>query len=248
MGARNMNFALQLWSINEELEKDFYGTLDKVAKMGYSDVEFAGYGGRSAPELKKELDKLGLNAVSSHIPLDRLKNNLQDEIEYNLTIGSKYLVCPLAKSESLSDVDRLTDILNNAASEAKKYGLKVAYHNHGHEFKKIDDEYILDLIIKNTTGISLEIDVFWLKHAGLDPIEYIKKCGERATLIHLKQIDINNRNVDFSNGIIDMREIINTSRYAEHFIIEQERLSPTPLLSAMNNLEFMLRQHSLHVV
>jgi len=75
--------------------------------------------------------------------------------------------------------------------------------------------------------------------SGLDPAEYIKKCGNRATLIHLKQIDANNRNVDFSDGIIDMLEIINASKCAEHFIIEQGRLSPTPLLSAERNLEWM---------
>jgi len=242
-----MDFALQLWSINTKLEKDFYGTLEKVAKMGYTGVEFAGYGQKPAAELKKNLDKYGLIAVGSHISLDKLKNNLQDEIEYSLAIGNKYLVCPWAKLENRADIDELANILNHAANEAKKHGLKIAYHNHNHEFEKIDGQYILDTLIKNTTDVAFEIDIFWVKHAGLDPIEYIKKCGDRAPLIHLKQIDPNKKNVDFSEGIIDMLQIIKASKYAEHFIIEQERLAPTPLASAKNNINWMRDVSASHI-
>jgi len=236
-----MDFALQLWSINTELEKDFYGTLEKVAQMGYIGVEFAGYGGKDATELKEKLDEYGLTAVGSHIPLDRLKNNLQEEIEYNLAIGNEHLICPWAKLESYADVIELADSLNDIACRLKKYGLKIAYHNHEHEFKKIGKEYILDLLIENTADVALEIDVFWVKYAGIDPVEYIKKCGKQALFIHLKQMCIDKKNVDFSDGIIDMVEIVKASKYAKYFIIEQERLAPVPLISAKNNIEWMER-------
>ncbi|MCL2837709.1 MAG: sugar phosphate isomerase/epimerase [Oscillospiraceae bacterium] len=235
-----MDFALQLWSINEELEMDFYGTFEKVAKMGYAGVEFAGYGGKSAKELKSKLDEYGLSVAGSHVPLDRLKNSLQEEIEYNLEIGNKFLVCPRAEFSRRDDVYELIDILNNAASEAKKHGLILAYHNHAREFEKIDGEYILDLLIKHVPDLALEIDVFWVKYAGLDPVKYIKQCGDRASLVHLKQINGDKKNVDFSDGVIDMFEIISASKYAKHFIVEQEKATSAPMLSAKRNLEWMI--------
>jgi len=235
-----MDLALQLWSINTELEKDFYGTLKKVAEMGYKGVEFAGYGGNSAQELKVKLEEYGLISVGSHISLERIKDNLKNEIEYNLVIGSKYLTCPRANLKSYADVDNLTDILNNAATESKKYGLQIAYHNHNQEFEKIGEEYILDLLMRNTIDVVFEIDVFWVKYAGLNPVDYIQKCGKKASLIHLKQIDAAKKCVDFSNGIIDMLKVVEASKYAKYFIVEQDRFTLNPLASAKNNLAWML--------
>ena len=90
----NIPVAVQMYTLREESEKDFVGTLKKVAEIGYQGVEFAGYYGMSAKNLKKVIDDLGLKAASSHIPLDALKEDLSSVIAYQHEIGSSKIVCP----------------------------------------------------------------------------------------------------------------------------------------------------------
>jgi len=234
-----MNFSLQLWSVRDDISKDFFGTLESLAEMGYKGVEFAGYGDIPAAEMKAKLDELGLKATGSHIQFDRFRDNLQEEIEYNKTVGNEYLICPYGATETRAQVDEIVEVLQNAAIEAKKHGMKVGYHNHAHEFETIDGEYALDLIAAGAPDIILELDIFWVVKAGLDPIEYIEKCGSRAEIIHLKQIGADKEQCDIPDGETDMFEIISAAKFAKFFVIEQETETPPPMESAHRNLEFM---------
>ena len=85
---------LQLYTLREEMAEDFVGTLEKVADIGYTGVEFAGYGDLSARELKNHLDRLGLKACGSHVGYDEIVNNTEAVIEYSLKIDNDYIVCP----------------------------------------------------------------------------------------------------------------------------------------------------------
>src|SRR5690606_27519362 len=91
----NIPVAVQMFTLREEADKDFEGTLRKVAEIGYNGVEFAGYGGLPVEKVRALLDELGLKAASSHVGLDELKNNLPKVIEDQKILGSKYLVCRL---------------------------------------------------------------------------------------------------------------------------------------------------------
>jgi len=238
-----MNFSLQLWSVKDDIAKDYFGTLEAIAKMGYKGVELAGYGDIPAVEMKAKLDELGLIATGTHISMDRMRDNLAEEIEYNKTVGNEYLICPFAHLDTPEQLDELVEVLNNATTEAAKHGLKVGYHNHDFEFKKFDGEYILDLIAARCPDIILELDMCWVVYAGLDPVEYIEKCGARAELIHLKQLNSDRKQCDFPEGTIDMFAIIEAAKFAKHFVIEQETWEELPAMeSARRNIEFMLKK------
>lgn len=219
-----MKAGLQVWSLNGVLDDDIKKKLALAAESGFDGVEFAGFGGLSAEEMKAELEKNSLRAFGSHSGIEIFRDSLNEELEYLRTIGAKYMIIPWATYENgMQDVDDVATLLNSASETAKKYGIKVGYHNHSQEFKKIDDKYILDLLIEKTTDdVVFEVDVFWVTYAGVDPYEYVKAKGKRIELIHMKQIDEKKENVMLPDGLIDFARICESAKYAKEFVVEQE--------------------------
>jgi Sugar phosphate isomerases/epimerases len=188
---KKLRVAVQLYSVRDVLEKDFFGTLKAVKDMGYEGVEFAGYYGNSAPSIKAALDELGLVAVSSHTPLDAFLQDLAGIIAFHKTLGCEYIAVPWLDEKRRPGTDQwpsVTKSILEIATALKKEGMKLLYHNHDFEFLKIKDEYALDLLYK-TIGPELletELDTCWVKFAGEDPAAYIRKYSGRAPIVHLK--------------------------------------------------------------
>ena len=230
-----MEISLQLYSIHEETTKDFAGSVKKVGEIGFQGVEFAGYGGLTSGEQKKLLAESGLYSVGTHCGLPVFTDHFEEELQYSKSIGSKYIICPYARLDTMEQIDQLAQVLNAAAVKAAKEGIKVGYHNHDHEFIQIDGRYALDLLAEKTSDdVVLELDVFWVAYAGVDPVEYIKKWGKRVELIHIKQIDAKKANVDVAEGIIDMQQIKDAAIYANYFVLEHEEYDK-PVWDALLN-------------
>ncbi|WFR58098.1 sugar phosphate isomerase/epimerase [Anaerocolumna sp. AGMB13025] len=237
-----MEVSLQLYSIHEETKKDFRASVEQVAKLGYSGVEFAGYGGLSAEELKSLLKENNLYSVGTHTGLQVFENSFDEELKLSKAIGSKYIICPYAEVDTIEKIDKLVNLLNSAAKKAAGEGIKVGYHNHAHEFTEIDGRFPLDIIAENTDdNVILELDVFWVAYAGVDPVEYIKKWGKKVELIHLKQMDGDKANVDMADGILDMKKIKDASVYANYFVVEHEEYDK-PVWDGIKNDFDYLRQ------
>jgi sugar phosphate isomerase/epimerase len=230
-----MEISLQLYSIHEETKQDFTGSVKRVAEIGFRGVEFAGYGGLTAEEQVQLLKENGLYSVGTHCGLPVFENNFEEELAYSKAIGSRYIICPYSELGTLEQVEHLAGVLNEAADKAAKVGIKVGYHNHAHEFDKIDGQYAMDLLMEKTSEqVVLELDVFWAAYAGVDPVEYIKKWGKRVELIHIKQIDGDKANVDIADGIIDMGKIKEAAQYATYFVLEHEEYDK-PVWDALKN-------------
>lgn len=234
--------ALQLYTLREETQKDFIGTLEKVAEIGYEGVEFAGYGGLKASELRKTLDKLGLKAAGSHVGIELLKNNLEEVIDYNLEIGNKYIVCPWNEYKSREDYIETAKLFNKIGEKCREKGLEFCYHNHNHEFEIYDGEYGLDILYKNTDKdlVKAEIDAYWVTYAGVDPVEYLKKFSNRLPLIHLKDMDKEDRSfTEIGNGIINFKEVIKIAKEngVKWLIVEQDVCKRPPIESVKISFE-----------
>lgn len=224
----NLPVALQLYSLREETKKDFIGTLEKVAEIGYKGVEFAGFGDIPADRMKDCLDSLGLKAVGSHTSLDLLKNSFDKIVEYNHKIGNSNIICPYNEYKSRQDYIEAAKLYNKIGEKCKEKGFEFHYHNHAHEFEIFDGEYGLDIIFKETSSklVKAEIDTCFVKVAGLDPAAYIKKYKGRCPLLHLKDVEEGGTNgtVEIGNGILDFKGIIDAAMYADvkWLIVEQE--------------------------
>lgn len=234
--------ALQLYTLREETEKDFLGTLEKVAKMGYEGVEFAGYGGLTATKIKSELDRLNLKAAGTHVGIDRLENNLKKEIEFCHAIGCKYIVFPWSTYENKKDFEDIALFLRKIGEECKKNDLTLCYHNHAHEFKKIEGQYGLDIIYEQVEldYLKAEIDTYWVKYAGIDPIEYMKKYADRIPLIHIKDMDMDTREfTEIGRGTMNIDAIIKFAMEngTQWLIVEQDICKRSPLESVKISID-----------
>jgi sugar phosphate isomerase/epimerase len=230
-----MDVSLQLYSIHEETGKDFRGSIQKVGSIGYKGVEFAGYGGLTAEEMAALLQENNLYSVGTHCGLSVFEDSFDEELKYSKTIGSKYIICPWADVNTMEEIDHLVKVLNDASEKAAKENIKVGYHNHAHEFEKVDGKFALDWIAEKTNdNVILELDVFWVAYAGVDPVEYIEKWGKKVELIHIKQINENKGNVDVADGIIDMKQIKDAAKHATYFVVEHEEFDK-PVWDAIHN-------------
>ncbi len=233
--------ALQLYTVRQECEKDFRKALEKVAQSGYEGVEFAGFWGLDAIELKKHLKNLGLKPAGCHAGLTELKERLEELIEYNNEIGSKHIACARSKWESRDEMLKIAAFLDEAGEKCKNNGLILSYHNHAHELEVLDGKYGLDLLYQNTKSdnVKAEIDTFWVKYAGLDPAGYVGRYPGRCPLVHIKDMDRNKGFTEVGTGIMDIEGIVSASANAgcEWLIVEQDKCS----LPAMESVEISCR-------
>ena len=237
-------FAIQLYSVKDETEKDFIGTLKKLGKngLGYTGVEFAGFGGVSADEMKKALADNRLKAIGSHTMPDRLLENIDEEIAYHKTIGAEYIICPWADMESKADVLALAQKLTPISEKITAAGLKFGYHNHAHEFVKDEGEYLLDILFDNLpAGTVMELDIFWSEYADVDSLAYMEKNKNRLEILHVKQIGENKKNVELNKGFIDFEEVIKKAQTmgVKHFVLEQEEYEKSPIASVENAIKYI---------
>lgn len=239
----NKEFGLQLYSVRDAMEQDYMGTIEKVAAYGYTTVEFAGYGGYSAAELKAKLDDLGIQAISTHTGMETLEGDaLIPTMEFLRELDCPYAMVPWYDTGSMENLEKLAGVLNHAAKVGAEYGVTVGYHNHGHDFNLIDGVSAMDRLIAMTDdAVKMELDVFWAKHADVDPFEFVKANAKRIGLLHLKQIDGEKNSVDLPDGVIDMKALCELGRSLgiEKFIVEQEAYPVSSMDSAEKNAAYL---------
>ena len=233
---------LQLYSLRDETARDFRGTVAKVAEMGCSGVEFAGYGGLKPNEMAQLLKDNGLKAYSTHFgSIVKTEAEWDFEIEMALAAGYKYLICPGHKVENRDDALGLAELLNQAADRMRPHGLSIGYHNHAREFVVKEGEILMETVLKNTLPeVVMQFDVFWVAYAGYDPLRFIRKYAGRQPLMHLKELGPDRRsNVECGTGVLDFEAIIHAGKEAgvRHFIVEQEEYTLPPLESCKVSLD-----------
>lgn len=188
---RKIQVGVQLYSVRNLCAKDLPGTLKAIKAIGYAGVEFAGYYGRSAKELKQMLDDNGLVACGTHTGVDTIQpNKIQETIDFNKTIGNKFLIVPGMKAETKEDWLNRAKEFNVAAVAAKAAGMYVGYHNHQHEFKTtFDGVCAWEIFFGNTSpDVCIQMDVGHVVSAGEEPIKWLKKFPNRARTFHAKEI------------------------------------------------------------
>lgn len=239
-------FNLQLYSVKHTLDDDFEGTLRAISDMGYDGVEFAGnYGGLTGAELNEFLESVGLTAVSAHISLEELENNFDYHKDILKACDCRYMICPWADVKTAKDAQALGKRLEAISEKCAMNGFLFGYHNHAHEFATAENgDYLFDIIMDNAGPLTLcQFDVYWIKFAGADIDEMIRKYAGRINLMHLKQFDIKDEkkyNSTLDKGLINFAEVMRTAKMlgTEHFIIEQEGDGSQELADARTNIIF----------
>ncbi len=184
---------VQLYTVRDAMKADVAGTLAKVAKVGYNDVEFAGYFDHTPKQIREILDQNHLQAPSAHVEFTTLGEGWPKVLEAAHTVGHKLLVCPWIPEEVGKGQDRWqksAEAFNKAGEASKKAGIQFAYHNHNFEFKEESYGKPYDLMLTHTDAglVKFEADLFWMILSGNDPIAYMEKYPGRFAAFHVKDM------------------------------------------------------------
>ncbi|GGA22067.1 sugar phosphate isomerase/epimerase family protein [Paenibacillus physcomitrellae] len=223
--------ALQLYTVREQMEQDFEGTLRKVAELGYQGVEFAGFYGRTKEQVKALLEENGLTAVGAHTSLDLLLNHLDEQIEINQFIGNNKLIVPYVAEQDRNRWPEIIADIKRVAETCSAKGITLMYHNHDFELtQQLDGETVLDTIFEAVPAslLEVELDSCWVEFAGFDAVSYIEKYKGRMPLLHLKDVkkkeDGSPETVELGAGELDIKRIADAAIEAdvEWLIVEQD--------------------------
>lgn len=181
----------QVYSAREEASKDLLGTLKQLKALGYDGVEFAGFYGHTAEEVKAMLDESGLVAFSDHVPFALIEKDMFGVIRDHLTIGCKYIAVPYLDDAHRPGQPGFADVLRTIVKFGRlcrEAGIQLLYHNHDFEFVKLSGMYALDFLYAAVEPelLKMEIDTCWVNYSGENPAEYARKYTGRAPIVHIK--------------------------------------------------------------
>lgn len=242
--SKNKDIGLQLWTVRSEMAADPKGTLEAIAKIGYKDLESAGYSeglfyGMEKKEFKNLLKELGLKMQSGHTRTGFLAPELKNTMRGNFDavcedaaeMGQKTIVCGWFSDEERKDIEsykRLVDLFNKCGVTAKKHGIQFAHHNHDFEFQKMEGLVPYDLLLNETDVdlVKFQMDLYWVKKGGADAFDYFKNHPGRFTTWHVKDMDDTPEKffTEVGNGIIDFKAIFKEKELSgmEYFYVEQD--------------------------
>ena len=247
MAANSKPFALQLWSVKLALYKDTMGVLKQIAANGYKKIEsFEGpkgmFWGMKNTEFKKVMDDLGMNMFSTHCNDTGDFKSFEQKAAAAGEIGLKYIICAYkGPQKTLDNFNQFADEFNTCGEIAKKHGLRFAYHNHDYSFVPMNGIVPMDVMIKNTDPamVDFEMDLYWTRVAGIDPLAYMDKFPNRFKLVHVKDLVKTNtpegqESCVIGKGTIDYKTLLPevAKRGVQHMIVEQEHYTGTNELDA----------------
>jgi len=231
---------VQLYTVRDAVSKNLEGTLERLAGLGYKNIELYGYNGtffgKTANEFKTILSNTGIKVLSSHHTTGiamKGKGTLSDgwdkAVEDVHALGAEYMVCAfLFPNERTPEIYKsLPAMFEKAATATKAAGIQFAYHNHDFEFEKLDDTLVYDFLLKNTPSdlVKMEMDLYWISKAGQDPVAYFEKYPGRFAMWHVKDMEAGTKAItEVGNGTIDFDRIFKARKKAglKYWFVEQD--------------------------
>ncbi|MDQ1095641.1 MULTISPECIES: sugar phosphate isomerase/epimerase family protein [Chryseobacterium] len=238
---QNGTLGIQLYTVRDALTADPEKALEKLAEMGFTDLEIYGYNGtffgRTGNEFRSILKNTGQRVVSSHHTTGMahpdqgtLLHGWEKAVEDMQDIGAEYMVCSylFPEERTSENYHKLPDLLNTAGTVVRKAGMQLAYHNHDFEFERMDGAgNVYDFILENSSPelVKMELDLYWIAKAGLDPLTYFEQYPGRFPLWHVKDMKAGTKDfTEIGNGTIDFKTIFEKKKQAglKHWFLEQD--------------------------
>lgn len=239
---------VQLYTLRSEMPHGMDTVLSRVAAIGYTQVEFAGYFDHQPQEIRAMLDHHGLVAPSSHLALEDLEKAPAPIFEASRVIGLEYLTTPWIPAErrkTLDDWRRVADAFNAIGRAAKDAGFKFAFHNHDYEFEPVDGAIPYDVLLTGTDPdlVHFEMDIYWIVKGGQDPLTYFARYPGRFPMLHLKDMAATAAHgfADVGQGTIDFRRVFRHADQAgvRYSFVENDEPAGSPYDSVRVSYEYL---------
>lgn len=244
-----MPVGVQLYSVRAEMLADATGTLEKLAKIGYQELESANsakghYYGLSAKEIRKVCSGLGMVLRSGHVNLDgKFDRTLAEAAES----GQDYLICSSlpSKGQTVDNYKKVAEAFNKAGEKCSKHNIRFGYHNHDYEFEKADGKVLYDILLDETDPslVTMQLDLGWVVATGNDPQTYFNKYPNRFELWHLKDMDLSKKeSTEFGKGQLNIAQMLAGKGKSgmKYFFVEQEEYTNSALESLQHNYDFLM--------
>ncbi|WP_077920752.1 sugar phosphate isomerase/epimerase [Spirosoma sp. 209] len=248
---------IQLYSFRDQFAKDVPGTMSKVKQMGFRQAEIAGTYGLSLTDFRQLLDRNDIKAISTGASFEDLDNNVPKVLAEAKALGAKYVVCAWIPHPGdtfmIQDADRAIDVFNTAGRLLADNGIQLCYHTHGYEFQTYQDGTFFDYLAENfdPKAVNFEMDVYWVKSPGYNPVALLQKYPKRFPLMHLKDrnpgtpdsmsghADVES-NVTLGTGDVGIADIMKQAKKSgvKYFFIEDE--SSRSMQQVPESISFLL--------
>lgn len=249
------DIGIQLYSVRDDIRADYESTIAKLAEIGYTGVEAAGYQdgkfyGLEPAEFKKSIEDVGMYVLSSHASYPLAENTANTDweavwgwwdtaIQAHVDAGMKYVVFPwMITPADLGTLKAYCDYYNEIGERCNAAGLKFGYHNHNFEFNEIEGELMLDFMLQNTDPekVFFQMDVYWVVEGGRNPVDYFNNYEGRFELLHIKDEKELGK-----SGNMDFESIFNNidKSGAKYNIVEVERYTGTPFEGVEESYHFL---------
>ena len=235
----------QLYTVRDACQnaRDFANAVQRVAEIGYESVQLSGHGKDITPlQIKEACDAAGVDIIATHVPFEMMRENLEATVEMHRIFECTYAGIGGAPKEAQESGSTWSDFAKEASEVAAamaEHGLVFVYHNHSHELEKFEDgRTALQILLEDGDPdyFMFEPDVYWLQHGGASPVAWLRLMGERAPIIHFKDMTMHGREQVFAEigeGNLDWEGIVAACEEigAEYYIVEQDRCERDPFES-----------------
>jgi sugar phosphate isomerase/epimerase len=238
-GSYAQEIGLQLYSVRNQIKGNVEPTLATIKSWGITNLEGGSTYGMTQEEYNAMCQKLGLKTVSTGASFEELDKDPTKVVEKAKGFGVKYVMCSWIPHKgvqlTLEEAKNAIDVFQRAGKVLADNGISLCYHMHGYEYDKYENGTLFDLIVNSTDPkyVNFEMDVFWVKQPGQDPVALLKKYPNRFLLMHLKDRKIGTpnspdgradveTNVVLGTGDVGIAEIMKNAKGVKYFFIEDE--------------------------
>lgn len=239
--SKTNTLGIQLYTVRDAISEDLEKTFERLAGLGFTKLEIYGYNGtffgKTRNEFQSILKNTGLKVISSHhttgiLHHDRgtLLNNWEQSVQDLHSLGAEYMVCSylFPEERTVGNYRKLPEMLNQAGEMTRQADIQFAYHNHDFEFEKFDgSDTVYDFILKHSSAelVKMELDLYWMTKAGMNPSVYFEKHPKRFPLWHVKDMKAGSEDfAEIGNGTIDFKKIFEGREKAglKYWFLEQD--------------------------
>ncbi len=235
-----MEYGIQLYSVRDLTEKNMEEALRQVSELGYKFVEFAGFFGIPAEEIKGMLDKYGLKVSGTHTGWKEIAEHFEETVAYHKAIGNKNIIIPGGDFSDQKKLDALIDMINEFQPKLAAEGITLGYHNHHKEFLPNKDGSNIEDQLIYRTNVMLEIDTYWAYVGMKNPIALLDRLGDRVKVIHIKDGDAEGNGTPLGMGTAPVADVYAKAiEMGLPMVVESETCNPDGMTEAKICIEYL---------